>query len=94
MDHDYDIIQIKEKSNPYHQAVLDAFKLFFDKNPDHGMVQEAENLVKSKKIFAVPCHYYQMRDPREAILVIGGDILVMVFKNKKSAITPISMDSI
>ena len=38
LDHDYDVINLKEEGNPYQAAVRDAFKLFFEKNPDHGSV--------------------------------------------------------
>jgi hypothetical protein len=57
------VIGIKDEKNPFHEPIKKAFQNHYQKNPDQGQVEDVEDLIKSRKIFAVPCHYYQKRDP-------------------------------
>ena len=91
VNYNYDIVNLKEKNHPCHQAIRDILEVH---NKRTGDIDEDEfdldKIMQSKSLLAVEIQIYmQLDNPQTAYLVIASDVSIFLYKEKKNiVVTP------
>lgn len=107
LNYNYDVINLKEESNPFHNAVKDLLVIY---NKRANNVEETkastrrdsdddfspEKALASPRLLAVEVQIWMSFDqPKDAIFVLADDIAIFLFKDKKNiVVTPFKITDV
>lgn len=98
LNYNYDIINLKEESSPFHQVVKDTLFIYNKRTTTAGdtkassAVDSDEDLspdkaLSSPKLLAVEIQIWMSMDaPKDAIFVLAADTAIFLFKDKKNIV--------
>lgn len=105
LNYNYDVINLKDESNPYHNTVKDYLVIYNrrangDSTTSASRAQDSddgfspEKALASPKLLAVEVQIWMTFDePKEAIFVLADDIAIFLFKAKKNiVVTPFKIE--
>ena len=100
LNYNYDVINLKEESNPFHNSVKDIL-VIYNKRVNNGDTKgnikaDSDDEVSPEKALASPTLlaveiqiWMNLDQPRDAIFVLAADIAIFLFKEKKNiVVTP------
>ena len=100
LNYNYDVINLKEESNPFHNSVKDIL-VIYNKRVNNGDTKgvikaDSDDEVSPEKALASPTLlaveiqiWMNLDQPRDAIFVLVADIAIFLFKEKKNiVVTP------
>ena len=79
LNHNYDIIGLKEESYPFRAQVIDRLNWYYNKQKVN-IARKAEAALSSSNLFAVDIQIYLRNDPQDGIFVIADDVVLILFK--------------
>ena len=106
LNYNYDVINLKEESNPFHNSVKDIL-VIYNKRVNNGDTKgvikaDSDDEVSPEKALASPTLlaveiqiWMNLDQPRDAIFVLVADIAIFLFKEKKNiVVTPFKIQEI
>ena len=107
LNYNYDVINLKEESNPFQQVVKDTLFIYNKRTNTAGDTKASsavdsddetnpDKAIASPKLLAVDIQIWMNMDaPKDAIFVVADDVAVLLFKEKKNiVVTPFKIDDV